>query len=77
MARIDTDPIIETSIRLRGLPFRPLIDCSDDNSVTVTLRPAVGPAVSSTAVSFALAWSGAINQLRGAALVNHVDGGAQ
>lgn len=66
------DPIIETSIHLRGLPFRPLIDCGE-TAVTVTLRPAYGNQVSCTAVSFALAWSGAINQLRGAALVNHVD----
>lgn len=67
-----TDPIIETSINLRSLPFRPLIDCGE-TAVTVTLRPAIGPAVSGTAVSFALAWTSAINQLRGAALVNHVD----
>ena len=75
MARL-VDPIIETSINLRGLPHRPLIDC-DRDLVTVTLRPPIGPAVSSTAVSFALAWSGAINKLRGAALIHHVDGGAR
>lgn len=72
MTRIDTDPIIETSINLRRLPFRPLIDC-DETAVTVTLRPAIGPAVSSTAVSFALAWTSAINQLRGAALINYTE----
>lgn len=72
MTRIDTDPIIETSINLRGLPFRPLIDCGE-TAVTVTLRPAIGPAVSSTAASFALAWTSAINQLRGAALINHTE----
>ena len=72
MARL-VDPIIETSMNLRGLPFRPLIDCTNDNSVTVTLRPAIGPAVSCEAVSFALAWAGALNKLRGAALIDHVD----
>ena len=71
MARL-TDPIIETSIRLRSLPFRPII-ALDDNTVTVTLRPMYGDPVSCTAVSFALAYTGAINQLRGAALLNHVD----
>ena len=64
--------IVRISADLRSLPFRPLIDC-DDGTVTVTLRPAVGPAVSSTAVSFALAWAGALNKLRGAALIDHVD----
>lgn len=68
--------IIETSINLRGLPFRPLIDC-DETAVTVTLRPTIGDPVSSTAPSFAVAWTSAINQLRGAALVKHIDGGAQ
>jgi len=71
-----TDPIIETSINLRSLPFRPLIDCGEA-AVTVTLRPHIGQPVTGTAVSFALAWTSAINQLRGAALVNHVDEVAQ
>ena len=71
MARL-TDPIIETSINLRGLPHRPLIDC-DRDLVTVTLRPPIGPTVSYTAVSFALAWAGALNKLKGAALIDHVD----
>lgn len=66
------DPIVETSINLRGLPHRPLIDC-DRDLVTVTLRPHIGPHVSCEAVSFALAWAGALNKLRGAALINHVD----
>lgn len=69
MARVVQDPIIETSIRLRSLPFRPVIQC-DDNTVTVTLRPMYGGSVSCTAVSFALAWAGAMNQLRGAQLIN-------
>ena len=72
MARL-VDPIIETSMNLRGLPFRPLIDCTNDNSVTVTLRPPIGPTVSYTAVSFALAWAGALNKLKGAALIDHAD----
>ena len=71
MARL-TDLIIETSINLRGLPHRPLIDC-DRDLVTVTLRPPIGPTVSYTAVSFALAWAGALNKLKGAALIDHVD----
>jgi len=67
-----TDPIIETSINLRSLPFRPLIDCGKD-TVTVTLRPVYGQPVTCTAVSFALAWVGALNQLKGAALLQHKD----
>jgi hypothetical protein len=67
-----TDPIIETSIQLRSLPFRPVIECND-NTVTVTLRPMYGGEVKSTAVSFALAWAGAMNRMKGAALVRHVD----
>jgi len=72
MARL-VDPIIQTSMNLRGLPFRPLIDCTNDNSVTVTLRPLYGQPVSCEAVSFALAWAGALNKLKGAALIEHVD----
>ena len=66
------DPIVETSLALRQLPFNPVITC-DSKTVTVTLRPAVSQPVSCTAVSFALAQASAINQLRGAALVNHID----
>lgn len=73
MARIDTDPIIQTSMNLRGLPFRPLIDCTDDNSVTVTLRPEIGQPVSSTAVSFAIAWASALHKLKSAALATHLE----
>ncbi len=69
------DPIIEISIHLRPLPFNPIITC-DSRTVTVTLRPVIGNPVSCTAVSFALAWTGAINQLKGAALVSHVGEGA-
>lgn len=67
----DTD-IIDISLALRKLPFRPVIDC-DGPLFTVTLRPHIGPAVSGTAPSFAIAYTVALNQLRGAALVNHVD----
>jgi hypothetical protein len=73
MARL-TDPIIETSIQLRSLPFRPIIQV-DDNTVTVTLRPFYGDHVQCTAVSFALAWTGAMNQLKGESLLSH--GGGQ
>lgn len=64
--------IVRISADLRGLPFRPLIDCGDD-TVTVTLRPHIGQPVTGTAVSFALAWTSAINQLRGISLINHVE----
>ena len=72
MARIETDPIIEISLRLRELPFNPVITC-DSKSVTVTLRPHVGQPVTGTAVSFALAYTVALNQLRGVSLINHVE----
>ena len=68
--------IVRISADLRSLPFRPLIDC-DDGTVTVTLRPFVGQPVTGTAVSFALAYTAALNQLRGAQLINHVGEGAQ
>lgn len=68
--------IVRISADLRSLPFRPLIDIGD-KAVTVTLRPFIGQPVSGTAVSFALAYTVALNQLRGAALINHVSEGAQ
>ena len=66
------NPIIDTSIFLSGLPFRPLIDC-DNGNVTVTLRPDVGGAVTSTAATFALAWTSAIVKMKSVQLVSYVE----
>jgi hypothetical protein len=75
------DPITHLSILLRQLPFSPVIDMAADGRgtimTTVTLRPAYGNPVSATAPSFAIAYTVALNQLRGAALVNHIDEVAQ
>lgn len=71
-APVVNSDIVRISADLRGLPFRPVIDCGVD-TVTVTLRPHVGPPVTGTAVSFALAYTVALNQLRGVSLVNHVE----
>jgi hypothetical protein len=67
-----TDDIVDLSIKLRGLPFCPIIDCGG-NGVMVTLRPHTGPEVSSTAVSFALAWTGAINKMKAHQLVDYAN----
>ena len=75
-APVVNSDLIQISAYLRELPFNPVITC-DSKTVTVTLRPHIGQPVTGTAVSFALAWTSAINQLRGAALVNHVDEVAQ
>lgn len=64
--------LVQISAYLRELPFNPVITC-DSKSVTVTLRPHIGQPVTGTAVSFALAWTSAINQLRGISLINHVE----
>ena len=71
------DPITHLSALLRQLPFNPIIDQQADTRgntmTTVTLRPAYGNPVSGTAPSFAIAYTVALNQLEGAALVNHID----
>ncbi len=71
-APVVNSTLIQISAALRELPFNPVITC-DSKTVTVTLRPHVGQPVTGTAVSFALAYTVAINQLRGASLINHVE----
>ena len=66
------NPIIDTSIFLSGLHFRPLIDC-DNASVTVTLRPDIGGPVTSTAATFALAWTSAIVKMKSVQLISLVE----
>lgn len=68
-----TDNITELSILLRKLQFDPIIDQQTDGRgntmTTVTLRPIIGEPVSGTAPSFAIAYTIAINKLKGAALI--------